>query len=105
MPSRHHCPVNTRNQRLGNSWIHSERAGLGVSPHYAAARFSTAVQRSWRDRRAVNAGLLALSTLQGDVRRRLLGAWIESGGGTATFFATETESRLDFISTDLPEPS
>jgi hypothetical protein len=97
--------VTTKNQHLGNSWIHSERAGLGVSPYSVGARFTTAVQRSWRDRRAVNAGLLALSTLQGDVRRRLLGAWMESGGGTPSLFATEADSLLDFIAAQLPDPS
>jgi hypothetical protein len=68
-------------------------------------RFTAAVQRSWGTRRPVNAGLLALSTLQGDVRRRLLGAWMESGGGTASFFAAETDSLLDFIAEQLPDPS
>lgn len=97
--------VNAKNQLLGNSWIRSERAGFGVSPRCAAARFSTAVQRSWRDRRAVNAGLLALSTLQGDVRRRLLGAWMESGGGTPSLLATEADSLLDFIAGQLPDSS
>ena len=97
--------MNTKNQLSGDSWIHSERAGLGVSPYSVGARFTTAVQRSWRDRRAVNAGLLALSTLQGDVRRRLLDAWMESGGGTPSLFATEADSLLDFIAAQLPDPS
>jgi hypothetical protein len=65
--------VITENQVLGNSWIHSERAGLGTSSRSAGVRFTAAVERSWGARRPVNAGLLALSTLQSDVRRRLLG--------------------------------
>jgi hypothetical protein len=105
--------VITENQTLGNgwirseraSWIHSERAGLGASSRSAGVRFSAAVERSWGARRPVNAGLLALSTLQGDVRRRLLGAWMESGGGTASFFSAAADSLLDFIAEQLPDPS
>jgi len=81
------------------------RAGLDESPPSAGLRFTAAVQRSWGTRRPVNAGLLALSTLKGDVRRRLLGAWMESGGGTASFFAVEADSLLDFIAEQLPDHS
>src|SRR5467141_2967 len=97
--------VITENLLLGNSWIRSERAGLGASSRNAGVRFTAAVERSWGARRPVNAGLLALSTLQGDVRRRLLGAWTESGGGTASFFAAVADSLPDFIAEQLPEPS
>ena len=93
----------TRSERA--SWIHSERAGLGASSRAAGVRFTAAVERSWGARRPVNVGLLALSTLQGDVRRRLLGAWTESGGGTASFFAAVADSLLDFIAEQLPESS
>ncbi len=97
--------VITENQVLGNSWIHSERAGLGASSRSAGVRFTAAVERSWGARRPVNAGLLALSTLQSDVRRRLLAAWMASGGGTASFFAAVADSLLDFIAEQLPDPS
>jgi hypothetical protein len=97
--------VITENQLSGNSWIRSERAGLDTSSRSAGVRFTAAVQRSWGARRPVNAGLLALSTLQDDVRCRLLGAWVESGGGTASFFAAVAESLLDFIAEQLPDPS
>jgi hypothetical protein len=97
--------VTTENLVLGNSWIRSERAGLAASSRGAGVRFTAAVERSWGARRPVNAGLLALSTLQGDVRRRLLSAWMESGGGTASFFATVADSLLDFIAEQLPETS
>jgi hypothetical protein len=66
--------VNTKSLLSGNSWIRSERAGLGASSRSVGVQFTAAVERSWGARRPVNAGLLALSTLQGDVRRRLLGA-------------------------------
>jgi hypothetical protein len=97
--------VSTKNQLLGGSWIHAERAGLEASSRGAGIRFTAAVERSWGARRPVNAGLLALSTLQGDIRCRLLGAWMESGGGTASFFAAVADSLLDFIAEQLPDPS
>jgi hypothetical protein len=80
-------------------------ADFDESPPSAGLRFTAAVQRSWGTRRLVNVGLLALSTLPGDVRRRLLGAWLESGGGTASLFAVEADSLLDFIAEQLPDPS
>jgi hypothetical protein len=97
--------VITKNQLLGRSWIHAERAGLEASSRGAGVRFTAAVERSWGARRPVNAGLLALSTLQGDIRRRLLGAWMESGGGTASFYAAVADTLLDFIAEQLPDPS
>jgi hypothetical protein len=96
--------VITENQLRGRSWIRSERAGLEAS-RGAGVRFSAAIDRSWGARRPVNAGLLALSTLQSDVRRRLLDAWMASGGGTASFFPAAADSLLDFIAEQLPDPS
>jgi hypothetical protein len=43
--------------------------------------------------------------LQSDVRRRLLHAWMASGGGTASFFPAAADSLLDFIAEQLPDPS
>ena len=97
--------VINENQQLAKSWIHAERAGLEASSRGAGVQFSAAVERSWGARRPVNAGLLALSTLQGDIRRRLLCAYLESGGGTASFFASVADSLLDFIAEQLPDPS
>jgi len=99
------CTVITKNQLLGTSWIHAKRAGLEASSRSAGVRFTAAVERSWGARRPVNAGLLTLSTLQGDIRRRLLDAWMQSGGGTASFFSTVADSLLDFIAEQLPDPS
>jgi hypothetical protein len=63
----------------------------------------------WQNRRPVNAGLLALSALQGDMRRRLLGAWLKTGSapetGTASSVVDQTESLLDFIAARLNNPS
>lgn len=78
---------------------------MDASLRSTGVRCTAAVQRSWGTRRPVNAGLLALSTLQGDVRRGLLGAWMNSGGRTAAFFTAEADSLVDFIAEQLPDPS
>jgi len=83
----------------------AERACVDAPPQSAGFRFTVAVQRSWCARRAVNAGLLALSILRDDTRRRLLDAWINSGGGTSSFFAVEADALLDYIAEQLPDPS
>lgn len=64
-----------------------------------------AVQHSWRGKRNVNAGLLALSILRDDVRRDLLDAWLKTDGKTSSVIAVETDALLDFIADQLPDPS
>jgi hypothetical protein len=83
----------------------AERECLDTLRQSAGIRFTAAVQRSWSARRAVNTGLLALSILQDDARRRLLATWINAGGGTSSFFASEADALLDFIAEQLPDPS
>jgi hypothetical protein len=97
--------VATKNLLLDNSWVGSERADLDALPQSAGVRFTAAVQRSSGTRRPVNAGLLALAALKGEARRRLPGAWIESGNGTASYLAVEADSLLNFIAEQLPDPS
>jgi hypothetical protein len=97
--------VATKNQVLGDYRVGPARSGLDASLQSAGVQFTGAVHRSWGSRRPVNAGLLALSILQGDVRRRLLGDWMESGGGSASLFAADADSLLDFIAEQLPDPS
>ncbi len=83
----------------------AERACLEVLRQSAGFRSTAAVQHSWCARRAVNAGLLALSIMHDDARRRLLSAWIRSGGGTSSLFAAEADALLEFIAEQLPDPS
>jgi len=78
---------------------------MDATPRSTGVRCDAAVQRSWGTRRPVNAGLLALSTLKGDIRRSLLGAWMQSGGRTAAFFTAEADSLVDFLAQQLPDPS
>ncbi len=71
--------VITENQVLGNSWIHSERAGLGASSRSAGVRFTAAVERSWGARRPVNvhhplqARLVTISACYGSGLRSYVG--------------------------------
>jgi hypothetical protein len=88
---------------LGNSWIGSEPAKLDASPRAAGLRVYSGAQRSWSARRPVNAGLLALANLQGESRRRLLGAWVESNRIKPSVFGAD--SLVDFIAERLPDPS
>jgi|HubBroStandDraft_5_1064220.scaffolds.fasta_scaffold253608_1 hypothetical protein len=81
------------------------RTCLVAFPESAGLRFALAVQRAWRTHRAVNAGLLALSILPDDERRRLLDAWIKTAGRSSSFFAAEGDALLEFIARQLPDQS
>jgi hypothetical protein len=82
-----------------------ERASLAAVVDSAGFRFTVDVQRSWCAGRAANAAKLTLSMLPADERRRLLGDWVNAGGGTPSFFAAEADAFLDFIARRLPDPS
>lgn len=67
--------------------------------------FTVGVQRSWCIGRAKKAGGLTLSILSPELRERLLEAWVNSGGGTTSFFAAEADAFLDFAADRLNDPS
>jgi hypothetical protein len=71
----------------------------------AGFRFTVEVQQSWCIGRAARAGSFTLSILTGELRRRLLDQWTETGGGTSSFFAAEAEVFLEFVASHLPNPS
>jgi hypothetical protein len=83
----------------------SERAKLATIGESAGFHFTVTVQRSWCRGRAAKAARLTLSILQPEQRQQLLEEWVDSGGGTASFFATEADAFLDFIAEHLPDPS
>lgn len=83
----------------------AKQACRDALPQNAGSRFTAALQRSWREGRAVNAGLLAVSIMRDDARRRLLAAWVNSGGVTSSFFAVAADALLDSIANQLPDPS
>jgi hypothetical protein len=82
-----------------------ERCCLAALTRSSGYRFTVEVQRSWCVGRASSAGYLTLSILPPEMRARLLDQWTNSGGGTSSFFAAESEALLDFIAAHLPDPS
>jgi hypothetical protein len=80
-------------------------APVDALPPGAGGRFAALMQRSWCARRTVNPGLLVLSMLHDEVRRRLLTAWLNAGAGSSSFFAAEADALLDFIAAQLPDDS
>ena len=83
----------------------SERVSLKRIAQSAGYRFTVGVQRSWCVGRAARAGYLTLSTFPVALRSALLDEWVNSGGGTSSFFAAEGDALLDFIANRLPDPS
>ena len=63
------------------------------------------IQRSWCMGRSAKSARLTLSVLAADKRQFLLDQWVEAGGGTHSFYEVESESFLEFISQQLPDPS
>jgi hypothetical protein len=82
-----------------------ERARLAALRESAGFRFTVDVQRSWCAGRAARAAKLTLSLLPAAERRRVLDDWVNAGGGTASFVATEADAFLDFIAGRLRDPS
>ena len=78
-------------------------APVDALPPGAGGRFAALMQRSWGARRTVNPGLLVLSMLPDEVRRRLLEEWRNAGAGSSSFFAAEADALLDFIAAQLPD--
>jgi len=75
--------------------LESLQAGRGL-------HFTREVQRSWCKGRARNTAYLTLSIMPEEQRQALLDAWVDSGGGLASFSAGEAERLLDFIALRLP---
>ncbi len=68
-------------------------------------RFMVEVQRSWCELRTLNAARVTLGTLPPHERRTLVKGWVERGGGTESFFATEADVLLDYIAGQVPAGS
>lgn len=83
----------------------TERAGLMAIIESRGFRFTVDVQRSWNLGRAGDAARYTLSVLPVEKRRWLLNEWVNAGGGTASFFASEADAFLEFVARHLPNPS
>lgn len=63
------------------------------------------VRHSWCLGRVRRAAPLTLAILTEDNREEIVGEWVARGGGTSSFFETEAEAFLTFISGLLDRPS
>jgi len=82
-----------------------ERRSLDRVIHSDGFRTTMNIQRSWCEARSASGAQLTLSALPREQRRRLVGEWVDSGGGTNSFFAAEAEAFLGFIEPRLASPS
>jgi hypothetical protein len=82
-----------------------ERASLESTLGGRGLHFTREVQRSWCKGRARNTAYLTLSVMPEAQRQALLDAWVDSGGGIASFSTGEAERLLDFIALRLPPRS
>lgn len=83
-------------------------AGEDTAPLRADAPgfvFTRLVRRTWCERRAFAAAGPALMLAPPEERRRLMGAYVDGGGGLALFLSTESESIWPFLAARLPDPS
>jgi hypothetical protein len=80
----------------------SELACLADTPGF---RFTVEVQRSWCAARCTKAAWLTLSILPTAQREALISSWVNGGGGTASFVASESDTFLNFIAKHLSDPS
>ena len=71
----------------------------------AGFRVCANIQRSWCIGRAAKSAQLTLSLIPRERRQVILEDWVDSGGGTHSFFEVEAESFLDFVGKHLSDPS
>ncbi len=76
-----------------------------IDPRAAGFRFTMAVRRSWCEGRTIMAARAVLTVMPDDERRRLVGEYVDRGGGLELFLATESEAFLTFLAPRLPDPS
>ncbi|MFD2501655.1 hypothetical protein ACFSTI_26085 [Rhizorhabdus histidinilytica] len=75
--------------------------GLSVSGLALTRR----VRHSWCMGRVRRAAPLTLAILTEDDREEIVAEWVARGGGTSSFFETEAEAFLTFVSRRLDRPS
>jgi hypothetical protein len=68
-------------------------------------QFTAAIGRSWCEGRAASAARQTLSVLSAEKQQELLREWVDLGGGTSSFVASEADAFLEFIAARLPDPS
>jgi hypothetical protein len=76
-----------------------------IDPHSAGFRFTMMVRRSWCEGRTMIAARAVLMAMPDGERHRLVGEYVDQGGGLAFFMAAESEAFLAFLAPRLPDPS
>jgi hypothetical protein len=71
----------------------------------AGFRFTRQIQRSWCIGRTTIAAKLTLSLLTIEQHRRIVGDWVDAGGGKALDLTSEAAAFLDFVAQRLTDPS
>jgi hypothetical protein len=89
--------------RLGRALIGEDTCP--IDPHSAGFRFTMTVRRSWCEGRTMIAGRAVLTVMPDGERQRLIGEYVDQGGGAAFFLAAESEAFLAFLAPRLPDPS
>jgi hypothetical protein len=89
----------------GLGWALQGGGTCPVDPDSAGIRFTAKVRRSWCEGRAINAARTVLTLLPHEERQRLVAAYVDGGGGQASFLSTEAEAFLGFLAARLADPS
>jgi len=76
-----------------------------IDPNSPGFRFTMEVRRSWCEGRSILAARAVLMLLPDIERQRLVGEYVDQGGGLAWFLGTERENFLAFLAPRLPDPS
>lgn len=95
----------TRISYDGRDLSEQERRNLVLIFDSSGFRATASIQRSWCESRAATGARLTLSILPLAERRKLICEWVDSGGGTNSFFAAEAAAFLEFIAQRIPDPS
>jgi hypothetical protein len=79
----------------------SRRAWLARLARTPGFQFTCSIQRSWCELRARSAARLTVTALSPALRQEIIAGWLARGGGTSSFFLTETVAFLEFVATWL----
>jgi len=81
------------------------RGWLTRLAHAPGFAFTCSIQASWCELRARSAARLTMAALPEGQRQDILATWLARGGGTGSFFASETVAFLEFVASQLPPDS
>lgn len=79
----------------------ADRAWLARLAHAPGFDFTCVIQRGWCELRTRSAARLTMTALPAELRDEIVATWLARGGGTDSFFATETEALLEFVAARL----